>query len=37
MNNQKVEDVRGLVRPVLTLVFGVAFIFGVFARLIEPI
>jgi len=37
MNNKTVEDIRGLVRPVLTAVFGVAFIFAVFARLIEPI
>jgi hypothetical protein len=37
MNNKTVEDIRGLVRPVLTAVFGIAFIFGVFARLVEPI
>jgi hypothetical protein len=37
MNNKTVEDIRGLVRPVLTAIFGVAFIFGVFAGLVEPI
>jgi len=37
MNNKTIEDIRGLVRPVLTAVFGVAFIIGVFALLIEPI
>jgi hypothetical protein len=37
MNNKTIEDIKGLVRPVLTAVFGIAFIFGVFARLIEPI
>lgn len=37
MNNKTVEDIRGLVRPFLTAVFGVAFIFGVFAHLVEPI
>ena len=37
MNNKTIEDIKGLVRPILTAVFGIAFIFGVFARLIEPI
>jgi hypothetical protein len=37
MNSNSVEEIRGLVRPVLTIVFGIAFIFGVFAGLIEPI
>jgi len=37
MNSKSIDDIRGLVRPVLTVVFGIAFIFGVFARLIEPI
>jgi hypothetical protein len=37
MNNKSIEDIKGLVRPVLTAVFGIAFIFGVFARLVDPI
>jgi hypothetical protein len=37
MNSKSIDNIRGLVRPVLTIVFGIAFIFGVFARLIEPI
>jgi len=37
MNNNNAEVIRGLVRPILTMVFGIAFILGVFARLIEPI
>lgn len=37
MNNNSIEFIRGLVRPVLTIIFGIAFIFGVFAHLVEPI
>jgi hypothetical protein len=37
MNSKSIDNIRGLVRPVLTAVFGIAFIFAVFARLIEPI
>lgn len=37
MNNKTIDDIRGLIRPVLTIIFGIAFIFAVFCRLVEPI
>jgi hypothetical protein len=37
MNSKSIEDIRGLVRPVLTVVFSIAFIFGIFAKLVDPI
>ena len=37
MNDKKIENIRGMVRPALTIIFGIAFIAATFARLIEPI